>query len=311
MNGEQLAFVRALAADAEAPLPASFSNEERIRVLDAASDLVDVRYAKELPAEPGGQGWRIKRRVLERRAEVLQPSPELVIAPPLDRQPHRSHGSGRFTTAVGGSTARGSMLSLGYRLALHDLADPPAGYPELSQIEFFPTNVRFYPRDRAIELESVDLVNVLSLHPVSSFDQRLSWRVRAGALRVRDGGCDGCLLGSFAIGTGFSIAAAEEAITLFALAEMDLQASPGLRGIEGKAVRGGIGPAGGVRLRLGASAVWMTSAQWRWFPRTASPTGWAVDSSLRWEARPGLAVGLTGRAEPAATEGSLQIFAYY
>lgn len=312
MDAEQLTVVEGLAADPAAPLPRGLATPERIRVLDAAADLIDVRHAQELLVEAEGPGANLKQRLLARRAKLLLPSPELSVALPSREQPHAGHGSGRFSTAVGYSSGRGPLLSLGYRLALHALDDPPAGYPELSQIEFFPASLRFYPRDQSVELESIDLVNVLSLHPVSRFDQRLSWRVRAGARRERDGGCDGCLVGALALGSGFTMAAARESVAFFLFADVELQGSPALRGIERlPALRIGVGPSGGLRVRMGERLTWMGAAQWRWLPAAFATTTWALESKLRWEMGPGAAVGLDARGQPGGSEGALQLYFFF
>jgi hypothetical protein len=308
MPRDQVDAVQSLAGDPETRV--GFPAAVQIRVFDAAADLVDVRYAKDLPMHPDGEGGRIKQRVLERRASILEPSAELRIPPPLDKRPDVGHGSQRIETAAGWSSSRGGMLALGYRLGLHDLDDPPAGYPELSQIEFLPLSVRVY--QSAVELESFDAVNVVSLHAVSSFDQSLSWKVRAGAHRLRDGGCDGCLAGSFELGTGVTFALAEERFALFALGDVAVQAAPSLRGIErAPALRAGIGPSGGARLRLGDRAVWIASAQWLYFPAALVTSGWSIESNLRWEARPGLCLGLEWKRQIGATEAALQLLFYY
>jgi hypothetical protein len=310
MPGDQLDAVQALASDPQAPV--QFPPAEQIRVFDAAADLIDVRYAKDLPITPEGKGGQIKQAVLERRARILQPSPELPVRPPLDKRPDAGHGSMRSLVSAGWSSARGPMLSLGYRLGLHDLDDPPAGYPELAQIEFFPVELRAYPRGGAVELESIDLVNVVSLHAVSSFDQSLSWKVRLGAHRLRDGACDGCLAGTFELGSGFTVALAQERFALFALGDLAVDASPSLRGLEkAPALRAGIGPSGGARLRLGDRAVWIASARWLYFPAALVRTGWSLQSSVRWEARPNFCIGLDWKREIGATEAALQILIYF
>jgi len=308
MPRAELNLVQELSANPETDVPPG----AQIRLLDAAADLIDVRYAKELPIEPEGKGAKIKQRVLERRAEILEPSPPLDIPPPLERRPDLGHGSTRVSTAALASSERGPVVAFRYRMGLHDLADPPAGYPELSQIEFLPTELRIYPRDRSLELESVELVDVISLHPVSRFDQALSWRVRAGSHRLRDGGCDGCLAGSAAIGSGFTVATTHEAVAVFAFADAQVDTSPSLAGIErARAVRAGVGPSGGVRIRRGGRAVLLAAAEWRWFPAAVVRTAWSIESSLRIEANRWLAIGLAARKEVTASEAGLQVFVYY
>lgn len=300
--------VEALADDPEAPLPA----DGRVRILDAAADLIDVRYAKELPFQPDGKGGTIKRRVLERRAEIREPSPELVVPPPLDRRPDFTHGSTRAFAAWGGSTADGPLLSVGYRFALHDLVDAPAGYPELSQIEFLTPELRFYPRSRSLQLESFDLVNVLSLQPATMFDPALSWLVRAGLRRLRDGACQACLAGAGRLGSGFTLATAGESLSLFAFGVAEVDTAPKLQGIAGApALRAGAGPYGGLRLRLGQHVVAVADADWLFFPYAIEHTAWSVSASLRVSPSQSWAVGLAGRRERGASEGLLQLFGYY
>jgi hypothetical protein len=85
-----------------------------------------------------------------------------------------------------------------------------------------------------------------------------------------------------------------------------------LRGIErAAALRAGIGPSGGARLRLGERAVWIASAQWRYFPAALVTSGWSIESTLRWEARPGVCVGLDWRRQIGATEAALLVLFYY
>lgn len=308
MDRASLRAVESVAENPEAPVPAAGG----MRILDAAADLIDVRYAHDLIAEPDGKGGRIKQRVLERRAGMQVVSPELRVEAPLERRPDLAHGSARVSAAFGGSTARGPLLSLGYRLSLHDLVDPPTGYPELSQIEFFPTELRFYPRDQAVELERIDFVELVSLHSISTFDQSLSWRVRAGARRLRDGGCDGCLAGSGVIGTGLSVATEGETLAVFAFADFALDAAPSLRGIEGApGIRAGVGPSGGLRLRLGESLALVAGGRFQYFPFAISRTSWAVESSLRWSPFRNWALGATGSYQASATEAALQAFTYF
>jgi hypothetical protein len=199
-----------------------------------------------------------------------------------------------------------------WRLALHDLSDPPRGYPELAQIEFLPTQLRFYPRTQSVELESADFVNAISLHPVTAFDHRLSWRVRAGAHRLRDGGCDGCLVGSLEVGSGFTATSFSERLTFFALGDVAVEVARGLRGLRAApALRAGIGPWGGARIRLAETFVWVAAASWRWLPFTVSATTWQVESSLRWSPRPGVSIGLEGRKFVASGEAAAQLYFYF
>jgi len=310
MPGDQVHAVEQLARDAETPL-LPFSPEQQIRIFDAAADLVDVRYAKELVAKPDGEGGKLKQRILERRALIRIPSPELQIPPPLDKRPDVGHGSGRVDASGGASSDGGGFAAVGFRLALHDLADPPDGYPELSQIQFFPSQLRFLPRGHSLRVERLDFLDAISLHAMSALDKSLSWRVRVGAERLRAGGCD-CLVGGFELGSGFTLATASDRLALFALGNFRADSGPSLQGLHAlPALRAGAGPTGGVRLRLGDEAVFLTDASWTYFPAAISRTSWSVQSSLRIFGLHSFSLGLEGRLQPNAQEASLTLYAYY
>ena len=71
-----LGAVERLAADPEARLD-GLDDQKRIAALDAAADLVDMRFADEIVFQPGSDGSRRKQRLLERRAAIRLPSAEL------------------------------------------------------------------------------------------------------------------------------------------------------------------------------------------------------------------------------------------
>ncbi len=127
-----------------------------------------------------------KQRILERRAQLLLPSEKLDVPQPAT-MPQESHGSARLSAGFVDSDINGPAVSLGYRMALHALDDPLGGYPDLAQIEFFPTEVRVDGQTGVVHLERLDFIDVLSLHEMTSFDQRLSWKLRAGSERIYDG----------------------------------------------------------------------------------------------------------------------------
>jgi hypothetical protein len=309
MPGSEIDAVESLASDADAPLK-GFSQPEQIRIYDAAEDLIDVRYAKELIAQPDGKGGKLKQRVLERRARILLPSPELRIEPPLDKRPDLGHGSGRVDVAGGGSSDGGGFAAVGYRLTLHDLQDPPRGYPDLSQIQFFPAQLRFYPGSRSLQVEGIDFVDAISLHAISALDRSFSWRARLGSRHLRDGGCD-CLAGGAQIGTGATFSVLGDRLAVYGLADFDTDFAPALQGLHAlPALRAGIGPAAGLRLRLG-DAVVLAEAEWTYFPAAISRTSWEVRPSIRYGGFQSFSIGLNGKLQPAAQEISLQIYAYY
>ncbi len=311
----QLDVLERLARDPETPLPAGLTPRQQIEVYDTTADLIDVRYAKDLAFSSDGPAGRIRRRILERRAAILEPSDELDIPPPYDKLPHVGHGSLRVWGGAGYSSADGPMYELAVRLTLHDLADPPRGYPELAQIEFLPTDVRFYPKAdslRGLQLESFDVVNVVSLHETSRFDHRLSWHIHAGTARVRDDGCAGCLVGDAVFGSGFTGAFGNDAVALYAMGDVSVEGSAALHGIhQVPALRAGLGPSGGLRVRLSGHALWLTTAHLYWLPDAVGTWTYGAETAFRWEYAPNVAVGVNARKFAVGEEAAVQTFLYF
>ena len=293
----------------EPALPLSTPPDEQVRLLDAAADLIDVRFAKELTFEPDGAAGKLKQALLARRAALGVPSPELVVPQPA-HQPHQAHASSRLWVGAVYSDADGAAASFGWRYTLHSLGDPPGGYPDLAQIQFFPLELRAQGRSGQLVLERLHFLDAISLHAVNLFDHRLSWKIRAGAVRVRDAGCKSCLAADFLLGTGAAFELGP--LVLFGNADLSVQAGPELQGIEGaRALRAGAGPAGGLRLRLGERVTWLLQSHAYWLPKAAGPWTWGAETSVRVQLSGALGLGLEGRALPEATEGSLLLYWFF
>lgn len=309
MPRDQRALVESLARDANTPLPAGLSEEERIHVLDAGADLVDVRYAKELPFNPGGEGARIKQRVLERRAALQLPSEPLRVVPP-EHLPHDTHGSARLSSGALWSDTESSAATLGAYVALHSLDDPLGGYPDLSQIEFFPVELRVLGRDATVQLEQLYFVDALSLHGMTSFDYGISWKVRGGVERIRDAGCGSCLAGVLALGSGAAVEAGPA--VAFATADVSLQFSKALRGFEfARALRAGVGPAAGFRVRAGERFTAMVTGHLYWLPQAAGPWTWSAESEFRFVVSGDVSLGISGRKLPDGAEAALGLYFFH
>lgn len=309
MPRDQRALVEALARDADTPLPVGLSEEQRIHVLDAGADLVDVRYAKELPFDPSGEGAHIKQRVLERRAALQRPSEPLRIDPPK-YLPHDTHESARLSSGALWSKADGGAATFGAYVALHGLDDPLGGYPDLAQIEFFPLELRVLGRGATVQLERLDFIDALSLHAMTSFDHGISWKVRAGAERIRDAGCTSCLAGVLTVGSGAAVEAGPA--VAFATGDVSLQLSDALRGFAfARALRAGLGPSGGVRVRLGERFTAMVTGHVYWLPQAAGPWTWSAESELRLIVSSSLSLGISGRQLPDSAEIGLGLFFFH
>jgi hypothetical protein len=300
--------VAALAADPAAPLPAGGAGGAAL--LDAAVDLVDLRHFRELVTGKDPGAAALRQRLLERRSAIDVASPPLEVPVPAHRAPHLGHRSGRAGAGGGLSREEGPFLAIDLRLALHDLADPPEGHPELSRIEFLPARLRLFTEGGRVEVDEVHLVRIVTLNPWDRFDRRPSWWFRAGAATVRDAGCERCLAGVAELGGGLA-AAAGDAVDLLVGADVGLEGAPALAGIEGAGIRVGLGPSALVRLRAGRMLSLLGSAGWRWLPWAAPNRTWSLGAQARLHLGSRLSLALEARRAPADADASALLLGFY
>ena len=322
MSGAELDAVDALVSDPQAVLPTSWAPERKAAVLDAAADLVDVRYSRKIVEDAGSAPAVVKQKLLQRRAELAVVSDEVEVPTDPRTIPERGHGSsrimlgyGRTVPAHGAAFAAASrpFLQLDFRLTLHDLADAPRGYPEGSQIEFLPTRVRLYGAPRSFQLEDFALVRVLSLMPWTRFQKALSWRVRAGVTRLHDPGCDGCVFPVAELGFGATLGAFHDALMVFALGDTRAYLGRLASNSQGAGPigRASVGPQLGMRARLSDAFVWLTTGGLQVQPWQTPRTTWSAQSTLRWMFARDWAFDLEARAFPTQRDVRLAMTAYF
>jgi hypothetical protein len=313
LSSEQKSLVDDLADDAELPLPAHLSKAEQVQVLDAAADLVDLRSLKKIVVHEDPVAAERKRRLLERRAALAVPSPEAPLEPPWNKAAERGHDSKRFGIAGGYRDPSAGFIALDFRLAMHDLADPSDGYPDLAQIDFLPTRLRVYPKHDGLRfaLEDFSVVSIVSLNSLSRFDLAPSWRFSIGARTLEHEGCTSCLAAKFRLGAGPAFAFADEAITLFLTIDTWVFSGPDVIGIADKAVRAGLGPSPGLRIRFDPNLVWLLSGDLTWYPEQADPWIWQADSVLRFSYLHNQALSLELRARRDRREAQLFALTYF
>jgi hypothetical protein len=220
------------------------------------------------------------------------------------------HGSLRVGLGGGGLEPRGHRLqpgdwsrtgfaSLDLRLCLHDLLDPPDGYPPEAQVEFLPTRLRYHGGRRALELDESLLVRIVSLAPWTRFDLRTSWHARLGAAAVRDAGCASCVAFVTSAGAGLAGAGFGDALHAALFADATVEAAPDLRGIEGSGWRVGIGPSALLRLRAGSRAALLAQGGWTWLPGTGTRETWTVSVAGRLHLGRQASLGLEYRRRPS------------
>ncbi len=303
--------VALLMSDAHAAFPAGLSTAQQVRALDTALDLTDVELARDTVksrAEIDRAGAESQQTLLERRAAFDVQTDEPRYPTPEKQMPHLAHGSQRLGLGSGYDHQRGYFHSLGFRLALHDLTDAGAGFPDGSEIEFLPFRLRYYIESPKLSLEELSLIRVKSLTPLVRFNHAWSWLVDAGSRRNHDAGCDRCYAAFGRFGAGFALQPLPF-LTFFALGagELDAPLSSGLLDV----FRLAVGPYGGVRLRFGDLSTLLVTGQWSYLPGQHPMQTYDITGQLRVNYMKNFAVGAEGRVYPRTQSLEFTSYMYF
>jgi hypothetical protein len=302
--------VERLTRDPWAPIPGALSLAETVTALDTAVFVVDARLAKP-PNDPNLV--TLRARLIARRELVSpsQPAPTPLPAP-ADKAPDRGPGAMRFTLGSGATTQYGAgFATLGYRLALHDLADPPDGEPELSQLQFLDTRLRYDLGRRLLTLDRLTFAEIVALNPITRYEKALSWRAEAFGMRLHDRACPDCFAHGVDFALGGTVATEDEHVALFAMGEAYVAFSGSLDGIAGSFVRVGAGPYAGLRVRLADETVALITASWSYLPDQNLHSTYDVRANLRRPLGKNVALGIEAAMQPLSREAQLASYLYF
>lgn len=179
---------------------AALGPSDRAKVLDVAADDVIDRKSKPRRTDQDLDG-RLHRILLARNG--LGAAPFESGSPNVQTRPDQGHGSVRL--GLGYALENGqNFLRLDWRPAYHDLLDPQGGYPVGAQLQFFNTVLRVRPDVPEVQLDRLDVVDIVSLSPWATPLYPVSWRIGAGAERVRLPGRIDPLTGFVRAGAGLA-----------------------------------------------------------------------------------------------------------
>jgi hypothetical protein len=231
---------------------------------------------------------------------------------PGDKAPDRGHGSMRVTLGTGMTTQYGThFATLGYRLVLHDLADPPDGEPELSQVQFFDTRVRYDPERSALTLDRLTFAEFFTLNPITRLEKALSWRVQAFGVRLHDPDCPDGFAHGLDGSLGGTIATHDERVAFFVMADAYVAFSGSLDGLAGSFVRMGVGPFAGLRVRLPFETVGVVTGNVAYLPGERLRGTYDVRATLRSSLAHDVALGVEAAMQPLSVEASLNSYLYF
>ncbi|MGE5189437.1 MAG: DUF4105 domain-containing protein, partial [Gemmatimonadota bacterium] len=174
--------------------------DERARLLDLASETIQLRYMKRQIGKDAFQKRFLE--VLSARSRLADAAGELPPIPAPVR-PDEGHGSSRASLAAG-VRKDAFFVEAGVRPAYHDLLDADGGYTAGSQIDFLNAVVRYYPEDDRFRLHRLDLVHIVSLAERDAFFRPVSWKVYGGIMDKPFPGTPGAAVAVLSPGGGFA-----------------------------------------------------------------------------------------------------------
>ncbi len=236
----------------------NLSEEQKRKILDAALDFHEYNNPTEIQVKDSSAS-KFKDELLSARSQIGLVTPALNLVPAEINHPHLSHSSKRISLGAIGSNQNGNYFHFQYRFALHDQLDPIQGYPEYAEIIFGDFDLRYSQKTGKTELERFSLFEVLSNTEFTRVEPHISWRVRAGADRVRVGDFPYCHGPTFEIGGGLTSGLGlSEAVLFYAGIK---GTSTYLSSCEKQFILGA-GP--NVRVRIKLHSQWMALAEGYW-----------------------------------------------
>ena len=247
---------------AEGPLPveelktSSFSRVEKIRLLDLSAEYLKYRYTQgEIPQD------RYRKTLLEvLRARSRLGTGEPVPDPAAPPRPDKIQEAGRITLGTG---FRGGdpFLEIGYRPVFSDLLDAEFAAGQGARIEFLNTRIRYYPDDRRLALENLDLIHIHSISPRDRFFRPVSWKFNLGLHQALRKNGDESSVVEFNTGGGMAYSAGFPG-TWFGFLEPRIQAGETLE----KGYAAGIGVSAGLLTPVAKGWKSLVYARHTYFP---------------------------------------------
>ena len=203
------------------------------------------------------------------------------------------------------------FTTFGYRLAYHDLADPPNGIPELLQLQFLDARLRYDHGRRALTLDALTFAELAQIHPLRRFDAHPSWRLRAFGTRLHDRAAPDAFAHGADAALGAAVATRDERLVAFLMADAYVGFAGQIDGIGGGFIRAGIGPLAGLRAHLFGETVALVTGTASYLPAQSLTGTFDVRASLRTRLGAHVAMGLEGAGQPRAMELQLGTYLYF
>jgi len=184
-DGRKLAVALARGKkNAKQLLASDYSEEDKIRILDLASEYTQYRYSKEYTTKEEYSKTFIA--LLQARSALGKPEiSEYTVPPPVN--PEDGHLSARASMGTGLTHKEGKTdyyQQMRVRPAYHSLLDRDSGYVEGGQIVFIDITFRYYDIEKRFELNNIDLIDISSISPRDELFKSVSWKINTGLTRL-------------------------------------------------------------------------------------------------------------------------------
>jgi hypothetical protein len=177
------------------------TGKESPLVLDALIDFQDYRITKEKRIRNEEETTK-RREILLARSDSKSPVSDIQVKVPSD---HPEDGTPSAKISLyGGNQGDLKNFGLDLRPALHDLMDDDRGYAPNSKVVFGEINLRYLESDHSIHLHQFDVIDVVSLSPISPLNHSLSWAAGIGEHSPEDIFCQECIAGRGYLAGGYS-----------------------------------------------------------------------------------------------------------
>jgi hypothetical protein len=261
-----------------------------------------LRAVTEVPGLVRGVAYRPSRRHVERAT--------LPLEAPRDEAPDLAHGPMRVLFGAGADSQYASAFgTLGYRLALHDLTDPPSGWPRLSQVVILDTRLRYDLSRRVLSLDRLTFADLMSIHPLT-VEPLPSWRITAFGDRLHDRACADCFSHGLDTSIGGALATPARAITVFVMGDAYAGFLPETEGVRGTILRLGVGPFAGVRLQAGHTALLATGTV-SYLPWQKLDATFDARLTVKNALSRDVVLGIEADAQPLSVDGQLVGYVYF
>ena len=161
----------------------SIPGEERIKTVELAGEYLQYLYTKGLIPQATYQERFISTLKLRSQLGVVKEDISQKI--PLPVQPDKGHRTNRLAFGIG-VKGDDAYAEARIRPVYHGLMDNDDGYVRGAQLIFTDLALRWYPEKHKVALQSLDIIDIVSLAPRDRFFHPISWKITTGLRRITD-----------------------------------------------------------------------------------------------------------------------------